>query len=116
MGISSLAWSGISFVLRANVRSSELKAVTYRATPRMNGDQFAQAVLALRPNTPLLIITGYAAGLTRQNVRSLGAFDLLQKPITRQTLTTAVRRALDSSNKSQDDECSSCANIPARQI
>ena len=70
--------------------------ITDLTMPRMNGEQFAQAVLALRPNIPLLIITGYSASLTRQSVRSLGAFDLLQKPITRQSLTTAVRRALDS--------------------
>lgn len=72
--------------------------ITDLAMPHMNGDQFAQAVLALRPDIPILMITGYSAGLTRQNVRSLGAFDLLQKPITRQALTPAVRRAIDSTH------------------
>jgi PAS domain S-box-containing protein len=83
--------------------------ITDLAMPHMNGDQFAQAVLALRPDIPILMITGYGAGLTRQNVRSLGAFDLLQKPITRQSLTAAVRRALDGT---QDDERLS---VPWRQ-
>ena len=80
--------------------------ITDLAMPQMNGDQFAQAVLALRPDIPILMITGYSAGLTRQNVRGLGAFDLLQKPITRQSLTTAVRRALDSANNPHVEEAS----------
>jgi CheY-like chemotaxis protein len=69
--------------------------ITDLTMPRMNGDQFAQAIHVLRPNIPILIITGYSAGLTRRNIRSLGAFDLLQKPITRRALATAVRQALD---------------------
>lgn len=70
--------------------------ITDLTMPRMNGNQLALAVLALRPNIPVLMVTGNSAGLTRQSVRHLGVFDLLQKPITRQALTTAVRQALDS--------------------
>ncbi len=69
--------------------------ITDLAMPRMSGEKLAQEVLALRPDIPVLMITGNSAGLTRQRLRDLGVSDLLQKPMTRQALTTAVRRALD---------------------
>jgi DNA-binding NtrC family response regulator len=68
--------------------------ITDLTMPRMTGKQFAQAVHALRPDIPVILITGNATGLTRQGLRELGIFDLLHKPISRQAMMTMMRRAL----------------------
>jgi DNA-binding NtrC family response regulator len=62
----------------------------------MLGTDFAQEILRLRPDLPIIVGTGYAAALTAQRARELGLRELLRKPHTIQSLGAAVHRVLSA--------------------
>lgn len=62
-------------------------------TGRMNGRQLADAARVLRPELPILFMTGYAADATRAGFLGPG-MDLIQKPFTVATLSTRIRALL----------------------
>ncbi len=68
--------------------------ITDLTMPKMTGDKLARAILELRPKIPIIMITGYSAGLTQQQVRNLGVLDLIQKPLTLEVLAETLHRAL----------------------
>jgi PAS domain S-box-containing protein len=68
--------------------------VTDQTLPRMAGDELTRALLALRPELPVLICTGYSAGLDEVAARALGARGLLGKPLELAELGAALSRAL----------------------
>ena len=70
--------------------------VTDMSMPKMNGVELTRAILALRPEMPVVVCTGYSAGLTRENALSFGVRDILMKPISMQALATCVRQAIDA--------------------
>lgn len=63
--------------------------------PELTGADFVKELLALRPNLPVLIATGYMRSLDVENARALGVQDFLQKPFTIESLATTLRRTLD---------------------
>jgi DNA-binding NarL/FixJ family response regulator len=52
-------------------------------------------VLAIRPELPTLLITGYSGKCTPESLRALGVRAVVLKPMTSFELATAVRQALD---------------------
>jgi PAS domain S-box-containing protein len=60
----------------------------------MNGPELAARALKLRPDLKLLFMSGYAPGSVRQMQELPDAIDLVNKPFTRNDLTTKVKRAL----------------------
>jgi len=64
--------------------------VTDRALPELSGDQLAQAVKELHPETPVVIVTGFADG------RPTPADAVLGKPITQAALRETIAQVLHS--------------------
>ena len=60
----------------------------------MNGPELAARALKLRPELKLLFMSGYAPGSVRQMQNLPDAIDLVNKPFTRNDLTSKVMRAL----------------------
>jgi CheY-like chemotaxis protein len=58
------------------------------------GIEVAREIWAERPETPVVLITGYSATLDAAQARALGFRDLLYKPFTNQELAACVRHAL----------------------
>ncbi len=73
--------------------------VTDMSMPKMNGMEFARAILSIRPDIPIVLCTGYAAGLTPESAQMLGVHDVLMKPINMQALATVVRKAIDTGHR-----------------
>jgi CheY-like chemotaxis protein len=62
----------------------------------MNGRDLAMKVLAMRPETRVLFVSGYAdTGLTQEDLAATGA-RLLDKPFNKAQLATMVRQVIDS--------------------
>ena len=55
--------------------------------------------ISIRPEVPLIICTGYGAGLTPEKALSLGFCDVLRKPVEADELYRAVRSALEAGRK-----------------
>lgn len=70
--------------------------ITDMSMPKMNGVELTRAILAIRPEIPVIVCTGYSAGLTRENALSFGVREILMKPISMQALATCVRQAIDA--------------------
>jgi CheY-like chemotaxis protein len=68
--------------------------ITDQTLPRMGGDELTRALLAIRPDLPVLICTGYSARLDDAEARAIGARALLPKPIDRKELGDALAAAL----------------------
>jgi PAS domain S-box-containing protein len=63
--------------------------------PKLGGNELARRLAAQRPGLRVLFMSGYTEGaISQQGVLSEGV-SLLEKPFTRDTLTRAIRRALD---------------------
>jgi CheY-like chemotaxis protein len=74
--------------------------VTDMSMPKMSGVELARAILSIRPDMPIVLCTGYSAGIDRETVLSMGIRDLIMKPITMQALALSVRQAIDAGQMS----------------
>jgi CheY-like chemotaxis protein len=62
--------------------------------PKLTGPNLASAIWAIRPNLPIILVTGYSAALTPERVESLGFCRLLLKPCGYHELGLAVHASL----------------------
>ncbi|MCC7134067.1 MAG: PAS domain S-box protein [Gemmatimonadales bacterium] len=67
--------------------------------PHMTGVTLAGRLRALRPDLPIVLMTGYASSLTDASVRDIGVDRLLLKPLDPKTLTTGVADCLVGAGK-----------------
>ena len=64
------------------------------AMPHVTGDVVARQVRLLRPNLPVVLMTGFSHVITPENAHLFGARALLQKPFGAQELVAAVFNVL----------------------
>lgn len=63
--------------------------------PGMTGDKLAQRLLALKPNLPIIICTGYSDRINEESAGTLGIKGLIMKPVRKNDLVQMVRDVLD---------------------
>lgn len=68
--------------------------ITDYTMPGCTGDEVVRRLLALRPDLPIIICSGHAAGLDSEKARELGARLLIEKPVSIEDLTAAVAACL----------------------
>jgi len=71
--------------------------ITDMTMPKMSGDKLTREILALRPEIPVVIATGYSKRISAQTAAELGAKALLIKPIEREQLLGTIKNLLDES-------------------
>jgi len=64
--------------------------------PRMTGLEVAEHLLKLRPDLPVILYTGYNAGISEASVHKSGIRALVHKPVDTKRLHSIVRRLLDT--------------------
>jgi len=69
---------------------------TDQAMPHLSGTELAESMLAIRPELPILLVTGYAVPRERVLADHVGIRSVLFKPLDRAALATAVRHQLDA--------------------
>ena len=70
--------------------------ITDLTMPHLSGIEFARGVWEKRPNTPVVLTTGYSATLDPKRAQDLGFCELLLKPYTVHGLGETLQRALKS--------------------
>ncbi len=55
--------------------------VTDQVMPGLTGVEIAQSILKLRPDLPILLITGYSEKISAENAKSFGLSGFFPKPI-----------------------------------
>jgi signal transduction histidine kinase len=62
------------------------------AMPKMNGSEVAAAIKQIRPNTPVIMLTGFGAMLTEFDAKPAAVDFLLSKPMSLDELYNAIAR------------------------
>ena len=68
--------------------------------PNMTGDLLAREMIAIWPDIPIIICTGFSERLNPENAMLIGIKSFLMKPIVKEELATVVREVLDAAKKS----------------
>jgi PAS domain S-box-containing protein len=69
--------------------------LTDQTMPAMPGTVLAAKVLAIRPDMPVILCTGYSAVVNAEKIREMGIRLLAMKPFDQYELARLVRKALD---------------------
>ncbi len=73
--------------------------ITDMTMPHMTGDVLAAELMAIRPDIPVVICTGYSERISQESAFEAGIKALIYKPITRRELAGTVRSVLDMYRK-----------------
>lgn len=68
--------------------------LTDQAMPQISGDQLAKKIIALRPDMPLILCTGFSYSIDEHEARRMGFEAFLAKPVLGADLTAVVSRCL----------------------
>ena len=68
--------------------------ITDRAMPEMNGDQLAEAVKKISPDTPLIMLTGFGELMKAKEECPKGVDHLISKPLTFEGYRDALAKAV----------------------
>ncbi|TET88123.1 MAG: response regulator [Desulfobacteraceae bacterium] len=81
-------------LFRKNPDSFDL-VITDMIMPNLPGDKLAKELIAIRPDIPIIICTGYSEQLEAEKAESLGIKAIVMKPLLIQDLAKTVREVLD---------------------
>jgi CheY-like chemotaxis protein len=71
--------------------------ITDMTMPKMTGyDLCPASCLAIRPDLPIILCTGFSATISEEEVLSVGIRAFISKPILRRDIGEAIRRVLDA--------------------
>ncbi|WP_300464275.1 cache domain-containing protein [Desulfobacula sp.] len=73
--------------------------LTDMAMPQMNGLELSKQIMALRPDIPIILCTGFSEGLTAQRMKDHGIFEMIMKPMIAGELAQVVTKALGKKTK-----------------
>jgi signal transduction histidine kinase/CheY-like chemotaxis protein len=64
--------------------------ITDQAMPSMQGTELAAKILAIRPDIPIILCTGYSATITQKSIMEIGIQKLLMKPLSLEKFSQAL--------------------------
>jgi CheY-like chemotaxis protein len=69
--------------------------MTDMTMPRMTGDQLAKALIAIRPDIPVIICTGFSERIDADKAAAMGIKGFVMKPVLRADMAQTLRKVLD---------------------
>jgi len=72
--------------------------ITDLTMPRLTGVELARAILAMRPEIPVILCTGYTEMVTEEEVKQAGIRQFVMKPLNTKNVARLIRRVLDGGN------------------
>ena len=63
---------------------------------RLSGDRLAEQIKQIRSDVPVILCTGYSAGIDEKKARNSGIDAFLTKPMERSQVAFALRRVLEA--------------------
>lgn len=82
-------------LFRAQPSSFDL-VITDQTMPVMTGEQLAHELLAIRPDIPIILCTGYSSTVNEDKAREIGISEFVMKPIQHDVFASTIRRVLDA--------------------
>ena len=68
--------------------------ITDQTMPQMTGLELAQELLGLRPELPIILVTGFSQVVTPEKAKAAGVREYIMKPLSISELTNAISRSL----------------------
>ncbi|MFO7886120.1 MAG: PAS domain-containing protein [Desulfobacteraceae bacterium] len=69
--------------------------ITDMSMPVITGDQLAEAVMSIRPDIPVIIISGFSERMNEETSEALGVKGYLKKPVLQSDMAHMIRKVLD---------------------
>jgi len=69
--------------------------ITDQTMPNMTGTQLAKELIAIKPDIPVILCSGYPENVNQEEVQSIGIKKFITKPISKQDITALIREVLD---------------------
>jgi len=69
--------------------------ITDMAMPEMTGDQLAIEILSIKPDTPIIICTGFSERINSEQAENIGVKGFLMKPVMKSDMAKMIRKVLD---------------------
>jgi len=106
MGESVLATLGYAVTSKTNAREALALfrldpscfdlVVTDQTMPEIPGVELAREMLAIRPDIPIILATGFSHLVDADSAKAAGIKAFVMKPLTRHEIARAIRRVLDT--------------------
>ncbi|MDA8135568.1 MAG: ATP-binding protein [Desulfobacteraceae bacterium] len=77
--------------------------ITDMTMPHMTGDLLALNLFSIRPDIPVMLITGFSSEINEKKAKELGIKGFLTKPIIKSELAALVRTILDEAGDKNPD-------------
>lgn len=84
--------------------------------PEMHGLQTLQAIRAISPQVPVIVVTGETSDETRKQCERLGVHDYLSKPAKYDELKATIRRSLNDPKTTTEEYEVVTMRLPARIV
>lgn len=72
--------------------------MTDQTMPKITGEQLSKELLAIRPDIPIILCTGYSAVIDAEKAKKIGIREFIMKPFDKEELANVVRSVLDGRN------------------
>jgi signal transduction histidine kinase/CheY-like chemotaxis protein len=69
--------------------------ITDMTMPNMTGDKLAEEIMAIRPDTPIILCTGFSQLITEGQAKKMGIREFVMKPLVMSDLAKTIRKVLD---------------------
>ena len=69
--------------------------ITDMTMPKVTGDELAKELMAIRPDIPIILCTGFSERITEEMAKALGIKAFVMKPFVIHDLANTIRRILD---------------------
>jgi len=69
--------------------------ITDQTMPNMTGTQLARELIAIKPDIPVILCSGYPENVNLEEVQSIGIKKFITKPISKQDIAAFIREVLD---------------------
>lgn len=70
--------------------------ITDMTMPKISGSDLTRQVTNIRPDQPIILCTGYSDFIDPEKAATMGIKDFILKPLSREILAGAIRKALDT--------------------
>lgn len=70
--------------------------ITDQTMPHLTGVDLATRVMAIKPDMPIILLTGFSESVNEENCEELGIREFLMKPMSTSEITRAIRKVLDA--------------------
>jgi CheY-like chemotaxis protein len=100
LGYEPIGFSSSTMALQA-FRDSPQRfdiVLTDESMPELNGTDLARQVALVRPDLPILLMSGFAGAQLHKSAHALGIRELLRKPLQRKDIAECLGRVLNSTN------------------